>query len=231
MITMNKKYFKIIALSAIAVGGYLVIRNLLGKSAGIPKKVRDTDSGIVGGKPIVSNYFPLKKGSKGEKVRELQNILISINPSVLPKFGADGDFGLETEVALLKYLNKKSVDNEEDLATLNALKNTAQSKALEGSINANRINLANEIINDITVNKSKNIFAANDLTYVVGELTLTGLELRPVNKNAKKGDRLVNGFEIKSIKVLPSGFLMATTTGTGLNNRFVKFSPFAVMTK
>lgn len=231
MITMNKKYFKIIALSAIAIGGYLVIRNLLGKSVGVPKNVGDTDSGIVDGKPVVANYFPLKKGSKGEKVRELQNILIGINPSVLPKYGPDGDFGSETEAALFKYLNKKSVDNEEDLATLNALKNTAQSKALEGSINANRMNLANEIINDITVNKSKNIFAANDLSYVVGDLTLTGLELKPVNKNAKKGDKIVNGFEIKSIKVLPSGYLMATITGTGLNNRFVKFSPFAVMTK
>jgi hypothetical protein len=93
------------------------------------------------------------------------------------------------------------------------------------------MNLANEIINDITLNKSKNIFASNDLTYVTGDLTLTGLELNARNRNARKGDKLVNGIEIKSIKVLPSGFLMATLTGTGLNNRFVKFSPFAVMTK
>lgn len=228
---MNKKYFKIIALSAIAVGGYLVIRNLLGKSSGVAKNVGDTDLGIVNGKPVIANYFPLKKGSKGEKVRELQNILIGINPGALPKYGIDGDFGTETESALFQYLNKKSVDNEEDLATLNALKNTAQSKALESSINANRMNLANEIINDITTNKSKSIYAANDLSYVVGDLTLTGLELNPVNKNAKKGDKLVNGFELKSIKVLPSGYLMATITGTGLNNRFVKFSPFAAMTK
>lgn len=231
MITMNKKYYRIIALSAIAIGGYLVLRNVLGKSKGATKNVGDTDRGIIDGKPIISNYFPLKKGSKGEKVRELQNILIGIDPNSLPKFGPDGDFGTETESALFKYLNKRSVDNEEDLATLNALKNTAQSKALESSINANRMNLANEIINDITLNKTKNILASNDLTYVTGDLTLTGLELNPRNRNARKGDKLVNGIEIKSIKVLPSGFLMATLTGTGLNNRFVKFSPFAVMTK
>lgn len=47
--------------------------------------------------------FPLKKGSKGETVRRLQEALIAkYGKNVLPKYGADGDFGSETVNALTK---------------------------------------------------------------------------------------------------------------------------------
>ena len=47
--------------------------------------------------------FPLKKGSKGEKVRLLQQGLINKNgSSILPRYGADGSFGSEVIVALKK---------------------------------------------------------------------------------------------------------------------------------
>lgn len=47
--------------------------------------------------------FPLKKGSKGELVRQLQQALISKHgKNVLPKYGADADFGSETVAALKK---------------------------------------------------------------------------------------------------------------------------------
>jgi len=50
-----------------------------------------------------SEGFPLKKGSRGEKVRLLQEALIAKNgKSILPKYGADGDFGTETFNALKK---------------------------------------------------------------------------------------------------------------------------------
>lgn len=48
-----------------------------------------------------TSSFPLKKGSRGDKVRQLQNALISrYGASVLPKYGADGDFGSEMQAAL-----------------------------------------------------------------------------------------------------------------------------------
>lgn len=57
-------------------------------------------------KPIVtkrSDDFPLKKGSKGENVRRLQEALITkYGKQTLPKYGADGDFGSETVNALTK---------------------------------------------------------------------------------------------------------------------------------
>jgi hypothetical protein len=57
-------------------------------------------------KPTVqelSDDFPLKKGSKGETVRKLQDALIAkYGKQTLPKYGADGDFGSETTNALIK---------------------------------------------------------------------------------------------------------------------------------
>jgi hypothetical protein len=47
--------------------------------------------------------FPLKKGSKGDKVRQLQEALLAkYGKSILPKYGADGGFGTETVNALKK---------------------------------------------------------------------------------------------------------------------------------
>jgi len=47
--------------------------------------------------------FPLKKGSKGNNVKLLQEALIAkYGKSILPKYGADGDFGAETANALKK---------------------------------------------------------------------------------------------------------------------------------
>jgi peptidoglycan hydrolase-like protein with peptidoglycan-binding domain len=57
-------------------------------------------------KPTVTepgDDFPLKKGSKGEAVRKLQEALIAkYGKQTLPKYGADGDFGSETTNALIK---------------------------------------------------------------------------------------------------------------------------------
>lgn len=50
-----------------------------------------------------SSSFPLKQGSKGELVHRLQEALIAkYGKTILPKYGADGDFGSETVAALKK---------------------------------------------------------------------------------------------------------------------------------
>jgi hypothetical protein len=70
--------------------------------------------------PIVvgTGIFPLKKGSKGKAVTDLQNLILKIDAKLLPRFGADGDFGSETEAAVLKLLGKKTVDGQADLNRL-----------------------------------------------------------------------------------------------------------------
>lgn len=53
--------------------------------------------------PSGNDDFPLKKGSKGPAVKSMQQALISkYGKSILPKYGADGDFGTETANALKK---------------------------------------------------------------------------------------------------------------------------------
>jgi len=71
-----------------------------------------------------SDSFPLKKGSKGDNVKMIQQLLLKIDRSILPKFGADGDFGSETESAVQKTLNKKTIDGQNDLNTLNLIFNS-----------------------------------------------------------------------------------------------------------
>lgn len=57
-----------------------------------------------------STAFPLKKGSRGEMVRNLQNaILQKYGASALPKYGADGDWGSETQKFFDAHPELKSV--------------------------------------------------------------------------------------------------------------------------
>jgi len=60
---------------------------------------------------ISKEDFPLKKGSKGSNVRLLQEALIAkYGKSLLPKYGADGDFGTETVNALKKVNLPATID-------------------------------------------------------------------------------------------------------------------------
>ena len=53
--------------------------------------------------PVSKDGFPLKRGSKGDKVRALQEALIAkYGKQILPRYGADGDFGSEMAAALKK---------------------------------------------------------------------------------------------------------------------------------
>lgn len=58
------------------------------------------------------NSFPLKRGKRGDNVRAWQQWLIS-KKFQLPRYGADGIFGKETEDETLKVLGKKEVSEQE----------------------------------------------------------------------------------------------------------------------
>lgn len=53
----------------------------------------------------------LKKGSKGTDAKALQEFLLQLG-YVLPKYGADGEFGSETETALKKFQAKVGIKQE-----------------------------------------------------------------------------------------------------------------------
>jgi peptidoglycan hydrolase-like protein with peptidoglycan-binding domain len=59
--------------------------------------------------------FPLKLGSKGEKVKELQRAIISLDKNALKPYGADGVFGRLTESAVMRFTGRNIVKNQSEL--------------------------------------------------------------------------------------------------------------------
>lgn len=52
----------------------------------------------------------LERGDKGNAVENYQKCLLEWNPDALPAFGADGDFGLETEDWVIAYQRAANLD-------------------------------------------------------------------------------------------------------------------------
>lgn len=118
---MAKNTNKIIAGVIAIVGVYYIVRYYKGKKdSPIPSPEPTPEPTPT---PSAKDNFPLKKGSKGARVSQVQSILLKIDKSLLPKFGADGDFGNETEAAVVKVLGKKSVDSQADIDRLNVIYN------------------------------------------------------------------------------------------------------------
>ena len=222
MMAMNKKYFKILGLAAIAIGGYLVIRNILKAKSSqstpqAPSTLPESNS---------QGEYPIKKGSKGSGVKKVQDILLQIDANSLPKYGADGDFGKETEAALFKYLKKLSVDNYGDIQSLQAI---AESKTQQ-NVDETRQVMARNTIADWKAGRINYIKAKDIVQYAVGNISLDGREFNLSTKTVIGGTIIANNFEIKDMSVLPSGFLKIETTGNGLMKGFIKVSPFAIVT-
>lgn len=105
----GKKYWLPIALGI--VGIYYIIRSLKKTPSVMDSEGNiDTSSGggTSSGGTTPASDFPLKKGSKGALVQRLQ---LAIGTDKLPKFGADGDFGTETQTALKAITGKIQVDS------------------------------------------------------------------------------------------------------------------------
>lgn len=120
---MAKNATKIIAGVLLAGGVFFLIKYLLPKKDKTPTpppapKKEETAPPTGGTSP-----FPLKKGSKGSLVRSVQTWLLKIDRTSLPKYGADGSFGSETESALQKILGKKTIDSQADIDSLNVIFN------------------------------------------------------------------------------------------------------------
>ena len=71
--------------------------------------------------------FPIRLTQKNDSVRKLQDLLLKVDSNLLPKFGADGYFGTETQSALYKVLGKKSVSSQADIEII---KDKAKAKTI-----------------------------------------------------------------------------------------------------
>ena len=81
----------------------LVIPAPSSSSSSTPAITTSSSSSSTGYKPAPQNAsFPLKKKSKGTLVKDIQMALIrQYGASILPRWGADGDYGTELETALI----------------------------------------------------------------------------------------------------------------------------------
>lgn len=118
---MNKNQ-KIIATLLGITGAYFVYKYFAQKKP-VKTANQPIDTTPAKPEPPTTDSFPLKKGSKGNTVKSVQEIILKIDKSLLPKFGADGDFGSETESAVFKLLGKKTIDAKRDINTLNSILN------------------------------------------------------------------------------------------------------------
>lgn len=221
----------------VLVAGFIVYRTIRrGKSGGdttnadAPADSSKTTSNSSGGvTPQVSKVFPLKKGSKGSKVTELQNAILTVNKNLLPKFGADGDFGTETESAVNTLLKKKRIDSQDDIAKILTIAKNAEANVKLAQVNNERASLANKLVAAYKSNPSKfDFFAIHPVDILRGSVTSDGREFGQAKSTLTEGKPLLlrNARNI-SFDVNGSGFINAKYTSANGKGMFVYFSPYA----
>lgn len=118
-----KKYWLPITIGVIGV--IYIIRSMRKTTSVIDGGVLDTSGGggtTSGGGGTSQAEFPLKKGSKGALVKQLQ---LALGVDKLPRFGADGDFGTETLNALKAATGKTQVDSQAEIDAIAKKKDDA----------------------------------------------------------------------------------------------------------
>lgn len=124
------------------VGGilYAFRKQIFGKGGG-SEYDQDTNTGGAGNSgggtstpSIMLAEFPMRKGSRGENVRELQRALVC--GKYLPAGGADGIFGSKTETALIQATGKREVTKSQKASVIGTIYARATSKYGGAHVNA-----------------------------------------------------------------------------------------------
>lgn len=153
----------------VLIGGFFLYKYIKGRKKGEDApdnydksndvKIEKTETG--GSGSASTKYFPLKKGSKGGKVKELQEAILKYDSKLLPKFGADSDFGSETQNAVKTILGKTTIDSQEDIDSIkkkaDEVKKTAETKKQVDDANKNREALGFKLVD--LIKKGGNFYA------------------------------------------------------------------------
>jgi hypothetical protein len=179
----------------ILIGAYLIYKSIKPTSKKGESDNKKTESNESGGlTPVVAKLFPLKRGSKGAKVEELQKAILLYDKNLLPKFGADKDFGSETENAVKTILGKITVDSQDDIDKIIKLagdKNkNAETAAKNKTLQVNRTALANSLVSHIKKNKGLDFFAIHDVAVGISSITSDGRLYGTTTKVYKKGEMI-----------------------------------------
>lgn len=120
----GKFIFGLLLTAAAVTGGYLLYKRLKGgkstpifggSDTGSSTTATTSGSSTTSGSVTSGSQagFPLAFGSRGQLVKDIQNALMVLYPNSLPKYGADGIWGKETEAAL-KSNNLPTTINKPD---------------------------------------------------------------------------------------------------------------------
>jgi len=121
-----KKYWLPITIGVIGV--IYILRSMRKTPSVMDGGVVDTSGGggtTSGSGGTTQAEFPLKKGSKGALVQRLQ---LALGKDKLPKFGADGDFGTETQNAVKAATGKTQIDSLAEIDAIAAKRGLVWSK-------------------------------------------------------------------------------------------------------
>jgi hypothetical protein len=218
---MNK-YKKFIIPAIILVGGLaFIFKDKLFKKKASQDRQDDnnnnnndntnTNTNTGGGGGVSRDAFPLKRGSRGSNVKDLQQAILVYDKTLLPKYGADSDFGSETETAVVKILGKKTVDNRGEIDKIRNMKSTTTTTTTNP--NAERIRLANDLVSKWKQNKGLTFITTNTtkigLYFVTDNLNNTGVGVQREkgSETLSAGTKLESGTNVKNITVNSQGFM------------------------
>jgi hypothetical protein len=108
-------------------------KDVLGQIGGIVGSITDLfkkKASQSGADKYTGFTFPIEVGQSGANVRKLQQMILSANKNLLPKFGADGKFGSETATALKTLIGKNRIDSQADIDTIKTNAYNSASKVL-----------------------------------------------------------------------------------------------------
>lgn len=136
--------------------------------------------------PKRNDDFPLKKGSKGARVKQVQEVLLQkLGKDALGKAGADGDFGSKTEAALVKAGYPTNIDE----STFNVM---TQGETLDASATANELYSAAIIKNYTGAIKSLQKLKSKDDYTSVSDIFKTSYRIGGVRQTLVNG--MLNSF-------------------------------------
>lgn len=196
-----------------------------------PNNNGNVDKNAGGGvTPSVAKNFPLKKGSKGGKVIELQRAMLGYDDTILGTYRDDGDFGSTTEKALQTILGKTSADSQDDIDAIvkkanDKKKNQSTQEQFDNS-NKNRIILADQLIAEFKKDPTwKNFYALHSVQVSHYKKTSDGRVKDKVSKIYSAGNKLWISRYATLIKN-NGGFITASYDGN-----YVEFSPYGFEVK
>jgi len=160
-----------------------------------PKEPSGGGGGSLPPQPSATDSFPLKKGSRGAKVKELQQAIVDNGEakvvSMLGLVPTDGQFGAGTEKAVNALLGKKTVDSQADIDKIKGLKAQRDSSAAQQQQLAAKKELAAKLIALQKANLSKNFRAIKATTGFGGRVTADGRFIKTIDTSYQSGSNLL----------------------------------------